>query len=137
MADLLMEMPVHYEPKRKNRFIVKLENYDIPEWVVHRANKPKYIFGKGWDEMVIELRDPIGPSTSQTLYEQLVAPALGEDLGEQKITYQMLDPVGVVVENWEIIGYYKEIDFGFGDYSKNELSIITVTFIPRECKLLF
>ena len=35
MADLLMKMPVPYEPKRKNRFILKFpSDLGIAEWIV-------------------------------------------------------------------------------------------------------
>ena len=41
MADLLMKMPVPYEPKRKNRFIMKFpSDLGIAEWIVSSASRP-------------------------------------------------------------------------------------------------
>jgi hypothetical protein len=41
MADLLMKMPIPYEPKRKNRFIVRFPStLGINEWFVETAARP-------------------------------------------------------------------------------------------------
>ena len=41
MADLLMKMPVPYEPKRKNRFILRFPStLGINEWYVTSTSRP-------------------------------------------------------------------------------------------------
>lgn len=41
MADLLMKMPVPYEPKRQNRFILRFpSSLGINEWYVESAARP-------------------------------------------------------------------------------------------------
>jgi hypothetical protein len=41
MADLLMKMPVPYEPKRQNRFILRFDStLGINEWYVESAARP-------------------------------------------------------------------------------------------------
>ena len=41
MADLLMKMPIPYEPKRQNRFIVRFpSSLGINEWFVETAARP-------------------------------------------------------------------------------------------------
>ena len=41
MADLLMKMPVPYEPKRKNRFILRFpSSLGINEWYVTSTARP-------------------------------------------------------------------------------------------------
>ena len=86
MADLLMKMPVPYEPKRKNRFVLrfllhwvlilgmlslhqdltsKLTSTEIPF-----LNTSTYVAGRfTWNTINVTFRDPIGPSASQALME--------------------------------------------------------------------
>jgi len=43
MADLLMRMPVPYEPKKKNRFIFRFPTpLGIQEWFVSTGARPTY-----------------------------------------------------------------------------------------------
>ena len=86
MADLLMKMPIPYEPKRQNRFILRFpSSLGINEWFVESAKRPSikiaateiqflntstYVAGRfNWDEIGVKFRDPIGPSASQALME--------------------------------------------------------------------
>ena len=42
MADLLMKMPVPYEPKRKNRFVLTFpSSLGINSWYVESTSRPK------------------------------------------------------------------------------------------------
>ena len=42
MANLLMKMPVPYEPKKQNRFILRFpSSLGINEWFVMSASRPK------------------------------------------------------------------------------------------------
>ena len=44
MADLLMRMPVPYEPLRKNRWILRFpDELGIQEWWISTASRPKYV----------------------------------------------------------------------------------------------
>ncbi len=46
MADLLMKMPIQYEPKRKNRFILSFDSsLGINSWYVESASRPKITIG--------------------------------------------------------------------------------------------
>ena len=86
MADLLMKMPVPYEPKRQNRFILRFpSSLGINEWFVQAASRPTitigstpipflntetYVAGKfKWSSIQVTFIDPIGPSASQALME--------------------------------------------------------------------
>ena len=41
MADLLMKMPIPYEPKRQNRFILRFpSSLGINEWFVESTKRP-------------------------------------------------------------------------------------------------
>jgi hypothetical protein len=71
-----------YEPKRMNRFLITFpEHFNIPQWVVFETSRPnmtiksKKILGFElfkklvWSDMIITMRDPIGPSTSQSFMD--------------------------------------------------------------------
>lgn len=46
MADLLMKMPIPYEPKRQNRFILRFPStLGINEWFVESAARPHITIG--------------------------------------------------------------------------------------------
>ena len=86
MADLLMKMPVPYEPKKKNRFIMRFDSsLGINEWYVESTSRPQitinavevpflntstYVAGRFvWGTINVTFRDPIGPSAAQALME--------------------------------------------------------------------
>ena len=46
MADLLMKMPIPYEPKRQNRFILRFpSSLGINEWFVESTKRPSIKIG--------------------------------------------------------------------------------------------
>jgi len=153
MADLLMRMPVPYEPLRKNRFIFRFpDELGIQEWWVSTGSRPKYTseeveipflntstFVAGrfkWDSITVEFRDPIGPSATQALMEwvrlhsETVTGRQGYAAGYKKdVELEMLDPTGVVVQKWILQGtQINDADFGSLGYSDNELATISVGF---------
>lgn len=153
MADLLMRMPVPYEPLRKNRFIFRFpDELGIQEWWVSTGSRPKYTsseveipflntstFVAGrftWESITVEFRDPIGPSATQALMEwvrlhsESVTGRQGYAAGYKKdVELEMLDPTGVVVQKWILQGtQINDADFGSLGYSDNELATISVTF---------
>ncbi len=160
MADL-SEFNIPYEPKRQNRFIVSLpEELGLPSWLIHSTERPR--FGINGYHLIPEplkfvLRDPIGPSTSQAVWEFLsgltdieagieINPELKVELQKkyQKFqqgfdyTLEMLDPIGVVIEKWSVKGCKLiGIDFGGLDYGKPDIVSITITFRPERAYLEF
>jgi hypothetical protein len=162
MADLLMKMPVPYEPKRQNRFIVRFPNeLGINEWFVETASRPKITIGAKeieflntstfvsgrfkWDPMTIKFRDPIGPSAAQALMEwvrlhaESVTGRMGYASGYKKnLDLEMLDPTGVVVEKWIMQGcLITGADFGALSYASDALAEISVTIQPDRCILVY
>ncbi|HOH61257.1 MAG TPA: hypothetical protein PK698_02060 [Bacilli bacterium] len=158
MADLLMKMPVPYEPKRKNRFILRFpSSLGINEWYVFSANRPSmkinsteiqflntstYVAGRFvWDELRVQFRDPIGPSASQALMEwvrlhaESVTGRMGYAAGYKKdIELDMLDPTGVVVEKWILQGtFLTNINFGDLDYSRDDIATIECSLRMDRC----
>ncbi len=158
MADLLMKMPVPYEPKRKNRFLLRFPStLGINEWYVFSASRPSvkinsteipflntstYVAGRFvWNELRVQFKDPIGPSASQALMEWMrlhaesVTGRMGYAAGYKKdVELEMLDPTGVVVEKWILQGtFMTDLNFGDLDYSRDEIATIDVTLRMDRC----
>jgi hypothetical protein len=158
MADLLMKMPVPYEPKRQNRFIVRFPtSMGINEWYVTSAARPSakinateipflntstYVAGRFvWNELKVTFKDPIGPSAAQALMEwfrlhaESVTGRMGYAAGYKKdIELEMLDPTGVVVEKWILQGtFLTDINFGELDYSRDDIATITTSLRMDRC----
>ena len=162
MADLLMKMPIPYEPKKKNRFILRFPSeLGINEWFVETASRPKitiqpkeipflntkkYVAGMyEWNTISVKFRDPIGPSAAQALMEwvrlhaESVTGRMGYAAGYKKdLDLEMLDPTGVVIEKWKLINtFLTDVDFGTLGYGDDGLAEITATIIPDYCVLLY
>ena len=162
MADLLMKMPVPYEPKRQNRFILRFpSSLGINEWFVESTARPKikiasteiqflntstYVAGRfNWDEIPVKFRDPIGPSAAQALMEwvrlhaESVTGRMGYAAGYKKdIDLEMLDPTGVVVEKWILYGtFLTNVDFQTLNYSQDGLATISCSLRPDRCVLIY
>ena len=162
MANLLMKMPVPYEPKKQNRFILRFpSSLGINEWFVMSASRPQINIGEveipflntstwvagrfTWDAIDITFKDPIGPSAAQALMEwvrlhaESVTGRMGYAAGYKKnVELEMLDPAGVVIEKWILEGtFLTNVDFGSLDYSSEDIAEITATLRPDRCILVY
>jgi hypothetical protein len=162
MADLLMKMPVPYEPKRENRFIIRFpSSLGINEWFVETAKRPTitikdveipflntstYVAGRfNWNTIQVTLRDPIGPSAAQAIMEWIrlcaesVTGRMGYAAGYKKnVDLEMLDPTGVVVEKWILEGcFISSGDFGSLSYSSDAIAKINITLRMDRCILVY
>ena len=152
MANLLMKMPIPYEPKKQNRFIFRFpSSLGINEWFVTSGQRPSitideveipflntstWVAGRfRWETIDIKFRDPIGPSAAQAIMEwvrlcaESVTGRMGYAAGYKKdIELEMLDPTGVVVEKWILQGaFITKGDFGSLDYNVGDLAEISTT----------
>ena len=162
MADLLMKMPMPYEPKRKNRFILTFDSsLGINSWFVESTTRPQitinpveipflntstYVAGRfTWNTINVTFRDPIGPSAAQALMEwvrlhaESVTGRMGYAAGYKKnIFLEMLDPTGVAVEKWILQGtFLTDVNFDSLGYSDDNLATITETLRPDRCVLVY
>jgi hypothetical protein len=119
------------EPKKDNRFVVEFNGTTIEPWTVTKADRPTYTLDNGWDNISFELIDLIGPSTSKKVFDEIVE----KNMRDCSISLRMLDPVGETVETWMLSGDYISVDFGAGDYGKNEISKIKIDFKINKCML--
>ena len=162
MADLLMKMPIPYEPKRQNRFIMRFpSSLGINEWFVESASRPTitvnstpipflntetYVAGRfTWGTINVTLRDPIGPSATQAIMEwiRLCAESVTGRMGyaagyKRNVDLEMLDPTGVVVEKWIMEGcFITSSNFGNLGYAQDALATIQITVRPDRCILVY
>ena len=162
MSDLLIQMPLDYEPLRKNRWLLRFPaDLGIQEWWMSNAHRPTlrqtdteipflntstYVVGRyTWDTIQVTLRDPIGPSGSQAvmewvrLHSESVNGRQGYAAGYKRdIELEMLDPTGVAVQKWIIKNaFVTAADFGQLDYGQDGIATITITLRIDYCILAF
>ena len=152
MADLLDPTEIMFtpfEPKLKNRFILDIDG--LPAYVIKASGRPqitfeevelrhmnvsRYVHGKGtWQPITMTLYDPIVPSASQAVmewirlsHESVTGRDGYSDFYKKNITFNLVGPVGDVVEEWELVGaYIQSANFGDLDFSASEPVEITLT----------
>lgn len=154
MADLLIKMPLDYEPLRQNRWLMRFpSDLGIMEWYLSKASRPSikqndvsidflntktHVVGKyEWDSIQVTLRDPIGPSASQAVMEwvRLHSESVTGRQGyacsyKRDVEIEMLDPTGVVVSKWILKNVMlTDVKFGELDYSSDALAEIQATLV--------
>lgn len=120
-----------FEMKREYNYEVTFPEpfVDLDSKFITKCSKPKFVNGK-WNEMEIEFLDPIGPSTSLSLYKLINKFKINKKfnilnlLKKSKPLFWFniyaLDPTDVKVENWLIsVKDITYIDFGNYDNSNN------------------
>lgn len=152
MSDLLLKMPLNYEPLRKNRWLFRFpSDLGIQEWWLQSASRPSitqnevkipflntetYVVGRyNWETIQVVLRDPIGPSASQAvmewirLHSESVTGRQGYAAGYKRdVELEMLDPTGVTVSKWILKNTMCTVaNFGDLDYNSDDLANITIT----------
>lgn len=158
MAELLRGIPVDFEPKRKNRFILEFPTeLGIEVWKVQSCTRPKleinpvevhwintvnYVAGKGkWGSVDISFIDTQGPSTSTQLMEwvrlefESLTGRMGYAAGYKKtLILKALDPTGVEVEKWEMREcMITNVDFGENSQEDDGLAMVNITVQPFMC----
>ena len=152
MAELLEPQDIMFtpfEPKLKNRFIMQIDGInayliktmnrpqlDSVEVILEHMNVTRYVKGKSrWQPLDITLYDPVVPSASQQviewirLHHESVTGRDGySDFYKKNITFNLVGPVGDIVEEWELVGaYIASANFGELDFSASEPVDITLT----------
>ena len=140
-----------FEPKLKNRFIMYIEG--IPAYIIKSGNRPniqfeeivldhinvqRYVKGKGvWQPLDIMLYDPIVPSGAQSVmewvrlsHESVTGRDGYSDFYKKNITFNVLDPVGAVVEEWELKGAFIQ-SANFGDLAFDSSDPVEISLTLR------
>jgi len=132
--DVTSMLPARFEPKRKQRWVLMIEGIDA--YAIKSSARPKYTTGEvelpfinsrryiagmtKFNTMDVTLYDPIAPSGAQQIMEwvrlhfESVSGRSGyADFYKRDVQLKLLDPVGTVVELWDIKGaFITETDFG-------------------------
>tara|TARA_A100001515_G_scaffold102812_1_gene83418 strand:+ start:149 stop:637 length:489 start_codon:yes stop_codon:yes gene_type:complete len=154
MPELLQPQDIMFtpfEPKLKNRFIMQIDG--INAYLIKAMNRPqieseevalphmnvtRYVKGRTqWQPLDITLYDPIVPSASQQvlewirLHHESVTGRDGySDFYKKNITFNLLGPVGDVVEEWELNGAYIQ-SANFGDLAFESSDPVDITLTLR------
>lgn len=135
-------LPNRFEPKRTYRWVMAIEGIDsflvkntarptiqIGTTEIPFINSYRKIAGKlKFQSLSVNLYDPIAPSGAQqvmewirTHYESVSGRAGYADFYKRDIQLKMLDPVGTVIELWDIKGAFltnatfNNLDYGGGE----------------------
>jgi hypothetical protein len=157
--DVSSMIPAKFEPKKKNRWILMIEGIDAyiikstarPSMTIEGQEIPfinsrRYVAGKfEFGTLAVTLHDPIAPSGAQqvmewvrTHYESVSGRAGYADFYKRDIQLKMLDPVGTVIELWDIKGaFITSAAFNDLSYEGSELVEITLDLRFDNCVLQF
>ena len=148
-----------FEPKVQNRFIMYIDG--IPSYLVKGVTSPQFtdnvikldhintyrkLRGKReWQNMTLNLYDPITPSGAQAVmewarlgYESVTGRAGYADFYKKDVTLNALGPVGDIVGEWIIKGaFVQNSNFGQYSWSSDEAVQVDLTLAMDYCVLNF
>tara|TARA_Y100000593_G_scaffold86296_1_gene164745 strand:+ start:2591 stop:3079 length:489 start_codon:yes stop_codon:yes gene_type:complete len=152
MAQLLEPQDImftDFEPKLKNRFIMQIDGINAylikaaarptvesDEVILEHMNTTRYVKGKTrWQPIDITLYDPVVPSAAQQVmewvrlsHESVTGRDGYSDFYKKTVTFNLLGPVGDVVEEWELRGtYIQSANFGDMAFDSSDPAEITLT----------
>jgi hypothetical protein len=147
--DVTSMLPNKFQPKAKNRWVLMIEGIDAyiiktvarptittEEVPLPFINSTRYIAGKTtFGTIAITLHDPIAPSGAQqvmewirTHFESVSGRAGYADFYKRDTQLKLLDPVGTVIELWDIKGaFITEANFGELTYEDGTPAEISLT----------
>jgi len=162
MADTLSVsemLPNKFEPKRKFRWVFAIEGIDsflmktaarptinTAEQEINFINSKRYIAGKTtFDTIHVTIHEAIAPSGAQqvmewvrTHFESVSGRAGYADFYKRDCQLKMLDPVGTVVELWDLKGcFITAASFGDLDYGTEDPAEIQLTLRFDNCVLQY
>jgi len=152
-------LPSKFEPLAQRRFVLAIEGIDA--FLIKTAGRPKYtteeieipfinstryIAGKTkFETMSVTLHDPIAPSGAQQVmewirlcFESVSGRGGYADFYKRDVQVKMLDPVGTVIQLWDIKGaFITSADFGELSYESGDLSEISLSIRFDNCTLQY
>ena len=144
-------LPNKFEPKKKNRWIFALEGIDsfliktaarpsisIEEQTISYMNSKRYVAGlASFETLSLTLHDPIAPSGAQqtmewvrTHFESVSGRAGYADFYKRDCQLKLVDPVGTVIELWDIKGCFLT-SAGVGDVSYEDGGMMEISMTLR------
>lgn len=138
-----------FQPLAKRHFLLAIEGVDAflvktaarptfstEEVPIYWINTVRYIAGRTtFNTMTVTLHDAIGPSAAQQVmewlrlcYESVSGRAGYADFYKRDIQLKMLDPLGTVVQLWDIKGaWITEANFNDVTFEGSDLTEISLT----------
>jgi hypothetical protein len=138
-------LPNKFEPKRRFRWVLMVEGIDaflvkstnrpsftIAEEMIPFINSKRYIAGRlTFGALDLVLHDPIAPSGAQQVMEWIrthaesVSGRAGyADFYKRDLQLKLLDPIGTVVELWDMKGcFITSANYGTLDYSDDSANM--------------
>lgn len=153
-------LPNKFEPKRQFRWVFAIEGIDsflmktaarpqmqFQELAIPFINSYRYLSGRmQFQTMSISLYDPIAPSGAQqvmewirTHYESVSGRAGYADFYKRDIQIKLLDPIGTVVERWDMKGaMIQSVNFQTLTYDTDQTPVtIDITLRYDNCVLQY
>ena len=140
-----------FEPKLQNRFLMDIDG--IPAYLIKKIARPAVSFNEvtldhinikrkikgkaSWENIAMDLYDPVTPSGAQAVMEwvrlshEAVTGRDGySDFYKKDIRIKTLGPVGDVVEEWILKGaYFENANFGGMDWTSDAPANINLTIV--------
>ena len=136
-----------FEPKLQNRFLMMIDG--IPAYLIKKIDRPSITFGEvvldhinvkrklkgkaNWENINVELYDPVTPSGAQAVmewirlsHESITGRDGYSDFYKKNITIETLGPVGDIVEEWKLKGAYVQ-SANFGEMSWDSDSPVSIS----------
>lgn len=157
--DVMSMLPNKFEPKRKFRWVFAIEGIDAflmktaarpqfttTEQEIPFINSTRYLAGKTkFGTIACTLYDAIAPSGAQqvmewvrTHFESVSGRSGYADFYKRDCQLKLLDPVGTVVELWDIKGaFITEASFGDLGYDQEDPTEISMTLRFDNCVLQY
>lgn len=153
-------LPAKFTPMMKRHFIFAIEGIDAfliktaarpeistEEVTINWINSTRYIAGKTtFGTLAVTLHDPIAPSGAQQVmewvrlcFESVSGRAGYPDFYKRDVQLKMLDPVGTVIQLWDIKGAFVTTA-GFGDLSYeggSDMAEISLTLRFDNCVMQY
>lgn len=144
-----------FEPKVSNRFIFYIDG--VPAYLIKKATAPGFNAGeitldhinvyrkiKGkvrWEDINLELYDPITPSGTQSVmewfrlsHESVTGRDGYSDFYKKDVKLEILGPVGDIVGEWVVKGaFIKTARFGDYDWANDQYISLNVTIAMDYC----
>lgn len=147
--DVTEMLPNKFQPLAKRQFLLAIEgvdsflvktaarpSYTTEEVAINWINSTRYIAGKTtFGTMAVTLYDAVAPSGAQQVmewirlcYESVSGRAGYADFYKRDVQIKMLDPVGTVVQLWDLKGaFVTEANFNELSYEGSDQTEIALT----------
>lgn len=157
--DVTEMLPTKFQPIAKRQFMLAIEGVDsflvktaarptitTEEVAINWINSTRYIAGKTtFGTMQVTLHDAIAPSGAQQVmewvrlcFESVTGRSGYADFYKRDIQLKMLDPVGTVIQLWDIKGaFVTEANFNDVTYEGSDQTEISLTIRFDNCVLQY